>query len=203
MSAQPSAEPPNDAGIVAVGTLNEGKHEACRQCFAEYPDVAYTVRGVKADSGVSDQPMGLDETVLGAKNRAEAALRSVDGARIGIGLESGLVIVGGTHFDFCACSIYSGGRHCVGMSSMWALPPKVAETFAERGYNQAFADLGFDPDPNGKGMLGKLTGGVLSRPAQMKESVHAAMIQLRNARLYPLRGGGVAPPLKKQRGEQD
>ena len=120
-----------ESTIAAVGTMNPGKHEACRQCFAAWPQEggdarAYTVVGVHVESGVADQPMGLEETLKGAKNRAENARASHAGAAIGIGLESGLVLLGGVHLDFCACSIYTGSRHCVGLSSMWALPPSVA-----------------------------------------------------------------------------
>merc|ERR1711924_468004 len=97
---------------------------------------------------------------------------------IGVGLESGLVVVDGVHFDFCACDIYDGTRHWVGMSSMFALPPRVVETLETKGYNDSFKALGVTPDPNGDGVLGYLSGGILSRPAQMMQSVHSAMLQM-------------------------
>jgi len=171
--------------VAALGTTNPGKLEACKRCFEEWPDnISFRLRGVSVPSGVSEQPMGLEETLLGAKHRAAAAFSQVAGASIGIGLESGLVIVDGVHVDFCACAIYDGTHHYVGLSSGWALPPRVASSFAQRGYNQAFEDIGIPADDRGAGVLGQLSGGVLSRPKQMKESISMALLQQRNRNIY-------------------
>ena len=146
--------------------------------------MAHSVVGVQAASGVSDQPMGLEETTLGAQNRATAAFKAVDGARIGVGLESGLVLVDGNLFDFCSCAIFDGQRHYVGVSSMWMLPPPVVRALSTKGYNECWADLGIEPDAEGVGVLGALSRGLLSRPKQMRESVHTAMLQFRNGPLW-------------------
>jgi inosine/xanthosine triphosphatase len=45
--------------------------------------------GISVPSGVSNMPMSFDEIVIGAKNRAKAALESLD-ADYGVGLEGGL-----------------------------------------------------------------------------------------------------------------
>lgn len=169
--------------VVAVGTMNEGKHQACRMALKEWRTTCSVV-GVRASSGVPDQPMGLDETTLGAKNRATAALKAVDGARFGVGLESGLVVVDGNLFDFCSCAIFDGQRHYIGVSSMWMLPSRVAQALRTRGYNQCWADIGIEPDAEGDGVLGALSNGFLSRPKQMRESVHTAMLQFRNSQLW-------------------
>ena len=158
----------------------------------------FTIQGMATDSGVSEQPMGLEETIIGAKNRAASALAAVTGAVIGIGLESGLVVADGNHFDFCACDIFDGKNHHVGLSSMFPLPKKVVAALEEKGYNEAFRHAGVEPQPTGNGVLGKLsgtreytnadlvriytvwthhaccnftTGDIMSRPAQMKQSV--------------------------------
>lgn len=171
--------------FAAIGTMNPGKHEACMRAFEKWPGDAYIIKGVATESGVSEQPMGLDQTVLGAQNRATSALHSVQGAELGIGLESGLVVMGGRHFDFCACALDDGKRQCVGISSMWPLPPQVVEAMSGGiGYNQAFEALGVPADDRGDGVLARLSSGILSRPKQMEESVHAALIQLRNVALY-------------------
>ena len=126
----------------AVGTLNAGKHQAVQDCFNRWPQMAGVgLKGVNVPSGVSDQPMGLDETIEGAKNRAKAAYAACapdDSCVVGVGLESGLVISGGMHFDCCACAIFDGASEYVGVSSLWALPPAFVATYQERGYNQAF-----------------------------------------------------------------
>ena len=55
--------------VVALGTTNPGKREACVMCFLEWcgGSVLYQVMGVRTDSGVPDQPMGLEQTIAGAR----------------------------------------------------------------------------------------------------------------------------------------
>jgi inosine/xanthosine triphosphatase len=144
------------------------------------------IKGVKTESGVSEQPVGLEETIQGAKNRASSAWKTVEEASIGVGLESGLVVVNGSTFDFCACVIFDGSsqRHFTGVSPMFPLPPRAVATLAEKGYNQSFIDLGVEADPTGKGVLGQMPDGILSRPLQMKASVQYALMQLKNEALF-------------------
>eukprot|EP00933_Yihiella_yeosuensis_P070527 TRINITY_DN78646_c0_g1_i1.p1 TRINITY_DN78646_c0_g1~~TRINITY_DN78646_c0_g1_i1.p1 ORF type:complete len:184 (+),score=36.06 TRINITY_DN78646_c0_g1_i1:40-591(+) len=175
--------------VLALGTTNPGKIEACEKSFNEWHwpknEVHnFSVTGLSTPSGVSEQPMGLEETMLGAKNRAKAALEGGEGAKLGIGLESGLVVVDGLSFDFCACCIFDGVKYATGMSSMWALPPKVSSALAEKRYNKAFEDIGVSPDDRGDGVLSQLSCGKLSRPKQMRESVDAALLQLSNPDLW-------------------
>jgi inosine/xanthosine triphosphatase len=67
---------------VIVGSLNKVKVNAIKSCFK-----AYDVIGMDAQSLVSAQPYGDDETMLGAINRAKEAKKQGD---IGIGLEGGV-----------------------------------------------------------------------------------------------------------------
>merc|ERR1712244_42781 len=97
--------------------------------------------------------------------------------KLGVGLESGLVQMGDQCFDFCACSIFDGKQQHIGVSSMFPLPPKVAATLKEKGYSAAFEACGVEPNPNGAGVLGIMSGGRLSRPSQMQESVAMALLQ--------------------------
>jgi hypothetical protein len=85
--ANAASQPPR---VVAVGTLNRGKHDAVSSAVArwsapreELAQRATKLVGVKVPSGVAEQPLGLDETCRGAQNRATAAHRVVDGAWIG------------------------------------------------------------------------------------------------------------------------
>ena len=60
--------------IVAVGTTNQCKLGAVEWALSSHPEIAST-SAVRAcggiSSGVSEQPMGLEETTRGAKNRAQ------------------------------------------------------------------------------------------------------------------------------------
>ena len=176
--------------LASLGSTNPGKLEACRLCFAQWPQLSTCdIRGISVPSGVPDQPNGWEETLRGAKNRSEAALKCREGADIGIGLESGIVAIGATSFDVCACAIFDGANDChyVGLSSAFAIPPRVLAMMGVGGatYNDALeATLGAPPDANGSGVLGQLSGGVLTRPSQMKESIQMAMVQAINQHHY-------------------
>ena len=69
---------------VAVGSENTVKIAAVETLR---PDAQVTPIGV--DSGVPEQPRGREETVRGARNRAEAALAAT-AADLGVGIEGGV-----------------------------------------------------------------------------------------------------------------
>ena len=176
--------------VAMIGSTNPGKIAAAQAALNEWPSLqsspyanSYIVRGMATESGVREQPLGLEETVLGAKNRARTA-RDESGAHIGIGLESGLVEVENSTVDFCACVIYDGDRYHVGLSSGWPLPPRVASTIPFLGYNQSFENVGVPADATGDGVLSALSGGVLSRPMQMQEAIRAALVSSQNEALF-------------------
>ncbi|CAJ1335937.1 unnamed protein product [Effrenium voratum] len=172
--------------VVAVGSANPGKLTAVELALSRWAITA-DVKGFSVPSGVAELPIGHQETIDGANNRARNALEVADAQpSMGIGLESGFVQAGALWFDICACSVVmASGRNFTGLSSGLLLPPSVAATFQERGYNEAWeAALGRSADDKGDGVLGILSGGVLSRPKQMAESMDGAMLQLRNEVLY-------------------
>ncbi len=87
-SATPST-PLAELRRVRVGSTNEPKLDAVRNAFAPYaPDVE--VAGVDVPSGVPEQPVGWEEIVRGARNRARLACAS-EPCDLGVGLEDGLV----------------------------------------------------------------------------------------------------------------
>jgi len=72
---------------IFVGTENAVKLRAVREIFPDYKVVG--CKGVQ--SGVSSQPIGLEETIQGAKNRALACMKQQPNACVWIGLENGLI----------------------------------------------------------------------------------------------------------------
>ena len=59
---------------LALGTTNPGKVSALHRALTSYPVLQRCpVSSHKVASGVADQPMSLEETTQGAKNRAVAA----------------------------------------------------------------------------------------------------------------------------------
>jgi inosine/xanthosine triphosphatase len=81
---------------VAVGSGNPVKRDATARVFPGATVVAEAV-----PSGVSEQPIGHDETRAGARNRAEAVLETVrdeaddpEETRLGVGIEGGVASFG-------------------------------------------------------------------------------------------------------------
>jgi non-canonical (house-cleaning) NTP pyrophosphatase len=136
------------------------------------------------------------------------------GDHVFVGLESGVLLIGGAVMDFCACAIsfrrahnvdqalnrrHPGdlrdrereGESFVGISSAFPLPPAVADAFLKVGgpqhgqYNEAFAVNGDTTNGTGSGVLGSLTGGRFGRPEQMTSAVMMALMQFTNATQFP------------------
>ena len=78
--------------VIAVGSTNEAKILAVKEVLqgsAHFPNV--DVVGLAAGSDVSDQPISLQETIQGAKNRARNAFNQC-ACKYSFGIESGLMI---------------------------------------------------------------------------------------------------------------
>ncbi len=76
---------------IVVASLNPVKINAVQQGFAQmFPELEFVVDGVRVNSGVAAQPMGDQETLTGAKNRAENAVEQAPQADFWVGIEGGL-----------------------------------------------------------------------------------------------------------------
>ncbi|WP_373396007.1 DUF84 family protein [Algoriphagus halophilus] len=59
--------------LIIVGSKNPVKISCTESAFSEAFSKSFLVNGVNTSSGVSDQPVGSEETLKGAKNRATNA----------------------------------------------------------------------------------------------------------------------------------
>ena len=175
---------------IGVGSTNKVKVNAVRETVADYEmfrDVE--VVSVETSSGVSDQPLSLQETITGAKNRARAAYA---GNEYGVGLESGLFDVPETKtgmMDTCVCAIYDGKEFHIGLSSCFESPIKITEMVKQGTHDitQAFNEHKLSDDPKlgaAEGAIGLLTKGKVNRLAYTKQAIVMALIHLENPHLY-------------------
>ena len=149
---------------VAVGSKNRVKIAAVESVLARAGWTA-TIVGVEAASGVPAQPMGDDETIRGARNRAIAARRQLD-ADLGVGIEGGCV----EHehgMSTCAWVVVVGrdDRASVGGSLHMPLPERVA-TLVRQGVELGHAIdrvSGEIDTKQGVGAVGFLTAGLVDR----------------------------------------
>jgi len=185
---------------VGVGSKNEPKIAAVRAAIAAYvSDV--DVRGMEVPSGVSEQPVGFEEIVLGARNRASAAF-AVGGCDLAVGIEDGLVAlppgaasdVGDTVNIGCA-AVSDGRRVSLGFSSAFAYPPEVSATamrdrtpigeLFDRLWRERHDAVEGPPSAMTTGNVGKLTAGVLPRSEYARHAVLCALVAFVNPDLYP------------------
>jgi len=175
---------------VNVASMNPVKVEAVREVLKNYSDLKnYEVVGIETNSGVSEQPKSLEETVQGAINRAMAVFNK---CAYSFGIESGLMIVPQTKtgsMDFCACAIYDGKSYHLGLSCAFEFPTKVIQMIHEDGIdaNEAFYRLGLTPNRkigSSEGAIGMLTKGRMSRKDYTKQAIQMALIHLENRELY-------------------
>ena len=201
---------------VVVGSLNQCKLKAVRNVVRSYPRLARAPRaqGVSGPSGVSEQPLTLEETIRGARSRAQAALAACCSSDatcsrpslVALGIESGLFSIEGTYFDVCVVSAYDGREHHLGLSCAFQIPPRILSNVLDHGMDlsQASNAAGITKDPKlgeHQGLIGILSHGRLSRLSYTETAVHTALLWAENARWYP--SGGTMASLPSDRSDAD
>lgn len=171
---------------IVVGSKNPAKVDAVREILQDYPHLKDAeVVGIEVGSGVSDQPMTLEETLRGAIGRAKSAFET--GADFGFGIESGVMPVPYSksgYMDLTTCAIYDGKEHHLGLSSAWEFPnPEVMRSVVEEGLdlNQAVHKAGMTVDPEigtSSGAVSLVTKGRTDRKAYTKQALQMALIHI-------------------------
>lgn len=172
--------------IVQVGSENPVKVQATRNVLAWlYENV--TVSGVHVDSGVPDQPIGIEQTIEGAINRAKSAYSS--GCDLGVGIESGLMDTPHTitgYIDMQWCAIYDGEKITLGVSAGFEYPPAVVdEVLSGKEVGDVMDQVtGVDNLGEKMGAVSFLSKGMLDRTGNTEQCVLTAMIPRLNEGIY-------------------
>ena len=174
---------------IAVGSTNPTKVKAVEAVMRKiYDDV--DVFGVEVDSGVPDQPVGMEEIVQGAINRAKMALEKTS-ADLGVGIEAGIYPFPQTltgYLDIQVCAIASpDGIITVGHGPGFEYPPIVIERILNEGVEAGIAMGGLVNDLELKkkiGAIGVLSKGLLTRSKLNEIAVLMAMIPRLNQELF-------------------
>ena len=178
---------------LAIGSMNQIKIGALEEVIQEYPDFAGSqVIACQVLSEVSAQPLSLEETIRGAKNRARNAFTTSGVCKYAFGVESGLFEAPGTQSGFleaCICAIYDGVGYQIGLSCGFEVPRQVLELVVQKKMDltQACNDSGISFDPKlgaGEGLIGILTKGRINRKKYIKQCMMTALVQLENAHFY-------------------
>ena len=162
--------------------MNPVKLGAIREVMAGvFPEAEFTP--VAVPSEVPDQPLGLEETLRGAKNRARNAFAD---CFLSVALESGLVDVPGSstgYMNLTACAIFDGREMYVGLGPAFELPADVTRLVVEDGLelDPAVRRAGLtDNDRIGysQGIIGILSGGRVTRMDYSRPAVSMALVRM-------------------------
>ncbi len=191
---------------VRVGSVNEPKLAAVRSAICVYaPDAK--VEGVAVASGVPEQPVGFEEIIRGARNRAAEAASGFP-CDLGVGIEDGLVPLptGGSegevaHLNIGCVVITDGERTSIGFSSAFGYPRECSILAV---HDREPIGLAFDrlwgahrgesaakSSALSTGNIGRLSNGVLPRAEYARHGVLCALVAFLQPDLYGLEEGAV------------
>lgn len=159
---------------VVVGSKNAAKMGAVENGVKAYWGEVEMV-GVDVPSGVSDQPMSLDETVQGAVNRAKAAFAAVPGCELAFGLEGGVMEMAGRTILFGVAAVFDGKEVSAAQTGGVPLPDAWGEAL-KNGEELGPYMAKIFKDYNRKiGAMPFLTRGVILREEEFSMAVKGAL----------------------------
>lgn len=174
---------------IIVGSLNPVKVEATREAFANYYD-DIDVLGIKAQSGVSDQPLG-EETFLGAENRSRSLMILANEKNIFadffVGIEGGVSNIYDRWFAFgCVCIINEHMQKSFGTSAYFELPESITERLLKREELGAIMDevMNMSNTKQKGGAISFFTNGVMSRKELYIPGIISALVPFNHEDLY-------------------
>lgn len=163
---------------IAIGSKNPVKIAAVQDAFElVWPDENFVFEGSDVASGVPDQPMSDEESILGATNRAERALEAL-GADFGVGLEGGIQQIGEKYFD-CGWIVVvdKDGKKGVGSSIRMAVPFKMIKMIKEGKELGTVVDIvfGTQNSKHAGGHFGLMTNSGVTRLSGYRDGVISAL----------------------------
>jgi len=172
---------------VTVGSKNPVKISAVKQAFLTvFPDETWEVVGIDVKSGVSDQPMSDKESIKGATNRANRALRQAK-SDFGVGLEGGLQKIGKYWFD-CGWIVIvkKNGEIGIGSTIKMITPERLMKLIHEGTELGAANDIVFGKknSKHAEGHFGLMTNNALTRTRGYTDGVIAALSRFLHPHLF-------------------
>ncbi len=172
---------------IVVSSTNPVKIQSARSGFEKmFPGQAVTVQPATVPSGVSDQPVGDNETLQGAYNRACGARERMPEAEYWLGIEGGIDDLDGEMCAFAWVVVLDGSRCGKARSGAFYLPHPVAQLVRD-GRELGEADdivFGRSNSKQANGAVGLLTGDALDRAGLYEQAVLLALIPFKNPELY-------------------
>jgi inosine/xanthosine triphosphatase len=170
---------------VVVGSKNPIKLASSEQAFSTYfPNETIEYLAAETESGVSEQPMSVEETIRGAVNRAMNACRP--GTDFSVGIEGGLSLYdidGQEHgIEISWACVYDcrTGVHELASSAGFPIFPQILDQIkAGKALSEAMHDeYGFVNLGQRNGYIGWLSNDVITRQSSNFEAVLLALSSL-------------------------
>jgi inosine/xanthosine triphosphatase len=170
---------------IVLGTRREPKIAGVQIALSRlaslpWPGEQVEVTAVEVASGQADTPLSAEATRAGARTRARAALESVPGADLALGLEGGIEVLGRAPLQAVLRNwavAWDGRREGVGSSASILLPEPLAETvLAGEDLAAAIDRFARERDVRSRqGAFGVLTAGVVTRADAYAQAVVTAL----------------------------
>ena len=171
--------------LILVGSKSPAKIKAVEGAFGKYFK-EFEVKAVEVESGVSDQPTSLEETIKGAVNRAKAAWEKE--CDYSVGMEAGLFKVAGTktgYLDTAANAIFDGKEIHLGLTPSFEYPKTVVDkVFEGKEVSDIFQEEWDEDTRDALGAIGRLTNGIVSRSKLQEMGLLMALAPIVNKKHY-------------------
>jgi inosine/xanthosine triphosphatase len=172
---------------IYIASTNPVKIEAIRTAFQSvFPYINHELVGVKAESGVSHQPFGDEETYTGALNRTDFIIKNHPRASYWIGIEGGIELIRNNMTAFAWIIIRNSKIMGQARTASFALPAVIRELI-EQGLELGYADdRAFNRSDSKRqdGTVGFLTGGIIDRKNYYAHAAILALIPFLNPILF-------------------
>lgn len=172
---------------IVVASKNPTKINAALNGFQEmFPNETFEAIGISVPSGVSDQPIGNEETYQGAYNRAQGAKTAMPDADYWVGIEGGNIVIDKEMEVMAWIIVLSNDQMGKARTAGFYLPPRIVELVNE-GYELGHADdmvFGVENSKQTGGSSGLLTDNVMTRIRFYTPAVILALIPFKKPALY-------------------
>ncbi len=172
---------------IIIGSTNPVKISCVEKAFKKvFPHKRIKVKELEADSGVSNQPMGNEETLMGAINRSRFCRNQKPKADFWVGIEGGCKFRGTELEAFAWMVIKTKTKTGKARTASFFLPDEVARLVKE-GMELGDADdmvFARKDSKQKNGAVGILTHDLIDRTSYYEQAMVLALIPFMNEEIY-------------------
>jgi len=169
---------------IVLGTTSELKIRAANDAF-KVLDISPEVITVKSESGVPDQPFGVEQILTGAKNRAKNAME-IEESDYAIGVENGIIKIEQINKwmeTLVVVVVSSDGKESCAQGLAYPLPDWAVEEIkkenSELGHVVQRLNPALEKDP-----INYFSGGKIKREETITQAIVSAMLEFINSDRY-------------------